>query len=365
MASVDNESKANRLVEQVRALSHLPPGTWIPQPPNQPDQEILAGLLRLPDEVDPIDWLIDAYRDFSAHVLLWTALSHLLVLIRDIRRAEQAGEEISTKSQKLWLGQLLELSEDIDLFQLLNDQPSTISKDLLLSTFWKLRELQQKSPRDSINRQTLDRFLVLLDELFQLQETGDPIQWIRDNRSRPAAIATLHHLLKQARPPRSIVVGGKVFQTHNLNIPFRANGLSVKLSRIALRNAGFNLSLRARIPERRLNIPAGLFSTGILWEEIEYIVDDSGYRYLVYERHEDHGKHLPFTYDFSLELVCYPAISPSAKEIVLSTSDTSFEIVSYWPGKYSPEVLHQVKLGDLTWRIKLADLEHSQKTIHR
>lgn len=351
MAAMIRNWKERRLVEQVTTLRHLPPGTWLPEPAHQRDREVLASLLRLPDEADPLTWLKQTRHEFTAHVLLWTALNHLRILVRGFRRAEQAGQELSANELELWLGMF---SENTDFFEPLDAQPATVPEEQLRDLFRRLQERWQESPRDSIKRSRSTRFLVLLAALFRLPQSSDPLEWIQDHRPDLAASETLSYLLNQVRPPRSLVVEGEASKVQELNLRSRGKGITVKLGRFARRNSGLGLTLSARIAERRLNIPAGVQTLGLNWEGIERISDDLGHRYLVYERQEDHGKHLPFTYDLSLELECYPAISQPAREITLHSADTSFEIVNLGAGKYQPEVVNSIKLGDLSWRIKLS-----------
>lgn len=345
----------HRLNEQVQTLRHLPPGTWLPQPHYQPDRDLLASLLHLQDEIDPLQWLKESHADLIARVLLWTALDRIRSHVQGVSLAVRAGQEIPIDDYQQWLGNLLDLPEDVEPFQrLIGTHPTTTSPELLHTVFLMLRALR-KGGQHSVEG-TGDKILLLLDDLFQLPGATDPLQWIQDEHSDLAAIETLRHVLTQIQLPDPLF-DGQVIKVQRLDMRSHTEGPSVVLHEMVLKPAAFVLTLRARLPEGSLRALAARFPgiRGINWEGVERVVDDLGYHYLVCHRLQEGVTHWPWRSDLSLRLLCYPLIASTATAITVSSKATSFVILGLEPGEQRrrSRMLHRVHLGNLTWYVKV------------
>lgn len=265
-----------RLVGQLRALRHLPPGTQLLQPDIQRDQDLLAALLRLQDEVDPVEWLKENHSDLIACMLLWTALNEVRSLLQSISLAAKAGHTAAIDRYRQWLGNLLNLPEDAaPVQQLMEMHPTTTPPELLRTVFQLLRAVRQGSSATSAVEIADDAILLLLDELFQSSEIEDPLQWIQEKHSELAAVQALHYLLAQIRPP-DLLSDREVMKAHRLGMRLSSGGLSVVLSEIALGQLAFTLTLQTSIPERLLRTPIVILPTArfIMWEGDEQVVDN-------------------------------------------------------------------------------------------
>jgi len=64
----------------LQALRHLPPGTPLPQPRDPEEQQLLADLVRLPEEADPLTWLRQERGALSARLTLCAILDLLRII---------------------------------------------------------------------------------------------------------------------------------------------------------------------------------------------------------------------------------------------------------------------------------------------
>ncbi|NIP24826.1 MAG: hypothetical protein GWO38_13670, partial [Phycisphaerae bacterium] len=197
---------------------------------------------------------------------------------------------------------------------------------------------------------TGDESLILLNELFQLPETTDPLQWIQDRHSDAAALKTLRYVLTQIRPPDSLW-DRQTMQVHRPDVRLRPKEHGGTLHEMALGQSAFVLTLRIRIPRKLFQTP-GL--RGITWEGVESVVDDLGHHYLVYRVQESLYKFLRRY--IVVRLLCYPAIAATATELTLKSDVASFvirHIQSEEPHRESKVTRSFVHLGDLTWSMSL------------
>lgn len=350
--------KERQLVEQVRALRRLPPDTWLPTPAHQPDRDLLAGLLDV-GNTDPLRWIEERHAELAARVLLWIALDRIRSLVRGVRLAGLAGHGIPANEYRPLLANLLDLPEDAEPFRLLADtHPTTASPELLRSVFQAFHALHQGTPPAAyVGGDEHLPIEPLLASLLQLPKTADPLQWIQDEHSHVAAVATLSHILNQVRPPHSMLLGPEMKLEEPLrvlhpNVRLRAEGLSLVLRKVILGKTSFTLSLNARIPERMLRIPFGS-GRRIEWVGIARVVDNLGHQYVVWD-HLHEGQTRWRAYNMTLLLVCYPAIALADNEITLSSDHTAVVVTERQTGEQPRRISQQILLGDLTWRVGIA-----------
>ncbi len=345
---------------QVIALRHLPPETWLPKPVHLPDRELVAQLLALPDEADPFQWLQFHHSELAARVLLWKALDTLHSLVRGIPLARRTGIPLQAGKRESWLGNLLELEEGAEPYlAMVDSHPTTISPDLLREVFSQWRRLRQAGPplpHLESTSEDLMPLLPLLDELFRLPETSDPLQWIQQERSHLAAYVTLSHILGEIRPPDPLVLNseGKIplpVKVLHPKISQQMADLTVEMHEIVLGRNSFTLELRTSLPNRLLQDALGP-GLGIRWQAVEQVVDDGRNHYVVWHALQEGGTRW-HRYELSLRLVCYPAPAASAREITLESKDTTIS-VTHQPDEGQLEILQQFPLGDLTWKIAIS-----------
>lgn len=341
------------LVEQIQTLRYLPPSARLEEPYYQQERELLVELRDLPEGTDPILWLKEGHSDLIARLLLWKALNSMRLLVQGRQRAIRAGQIAPGNDYVRWLGNLLNLPEDTDLFHQLADMhPITTPPELLRDALHRLRTFRAHSG-ELTGRVSSDEVLQLLDRLFQLPEQIDPLRWIQAEYSHLAAVVTLQHIWEQILPSLERLISGQVTKAFHPRLRVRAADLSVMLYKVVFRETGFTMTLQVRIPEKLLRVPQGFPGRTIRWEGTERIVDNIGYRYLVCYRREEGVKRWPWWVDWSLHLFCYPALAPQAKAITLNSSDTSFAVMGIPPGEHQLRAFHQIYLGDLTWQVKV------------
>lgn len=347
-----------RLAEQLVSLRHLPPNTWLPKPLHQADDELITALLQLRAESDPLEWLRQNRRDYIAKVLLWTALARIRSLVQGIQLADKAGRSTSFDNYAHWLGNLLSLSEDAEpLRRLRGTHPATVSLTLLRDVFQQIHRLRGRDGDKRLAQITTNEILLLLDDLFQLPVTSDPLQRIQDKYNHLAAIETLRQTLAQVKPPRHLLVGqtmsGVTEDVFNPRMQLRARGQTVELHEIISGKSSFALTLRTRVSERKFSLPQDVHGKGIWWQGVERVRDDLGHHYLVCYRPEEGGKRF-WWFDQTLQLICYPAIVPGAAEVTLQSYQMALVVMGVTPSDQvrKPKALDEIQLGDLTWRIK-------------
>lgn len=348
-----------RSIEQLVSLRHLPPNTWLPKPSFQADNKLVTDLLQVPDESDPLAWLKQNKNDLIAKLLLWTALKRIRSFIRSANLADRAGYSTPFDAYEQWMGNLLHIPEDAELFhQLKNTHPATVSSELLRSSFQELHTLRGRNGGKTLRETTNNEIWFLLDDLFQQPETADPLQRVKDEHNHLAAIETVRYAIARILPPRQMLVGktaiGVVKNTLHPAKRVQAEGVSVELREIAFGQSSFALSLQTRVSSRRFSLPRNLPGKGIWWQGVERVTDDLGHHYLICHRPEEGGNRR-WWFNQSLQLICYPALDPAATEITLNSHQMTFVVVGIMPGEQSrkPRVLHQMQIGDLVWRVQV------------
>jgi hypothetical protein len=349
-----------RLVEQLRSLRYLLPKTWLPQPVHEIDGNLLAELLRLPSGVEPLEWLKRNKRDLIGKVLLSTLLSRIQLLVQSRQVAPKAGGEFFSDKYGQWLGNVLQLTEVLDSFQeVVGTHPTEVSSRLLRTAFRELHSAYDGSRRRS---PPSDEMWLFLEDLLQLPLGSDPVQHTIDRHNHLAAVQTLRHTLAQVQPPRHLLVGNTVTgQAERLLYPNtrqRARELVVELHELAIAKSSFALTLRTRVSERALLVAPDLPSRGIWWQGVERVTDNLGHHYLICYRPEESGNRL-WWFDHSLQLICYPAIAPRAKEIVVDCNRVALVVVGAGEGEpmSKPKPVHQLDLGDLSWRVNISNYQ--------
>lgn len=344
-----------RLVEQLISLRHLPPNSWLPEPFHKFDAELITELLHLEDENDPFEWLKQNRSELISRVLLWTSLNRISSIVQSIKRANEANAATSFDNYTQWLGNLLQSAINAEPFQkLIGSHPTTVSATLLQSVFQELRILRGEIKRKLI---TKNEIWLLLDDLFQLPLSSDPLRRIEDRHSHLASVETVRHAVAQILPPRHLLVGqtatGVMDNVLHPNIRLQAEELPVEVHEIVLGQSSFALTLQTRISEQALRRDSSSNSIWIVWQGVERITDDLGHHYLVCYRPEEGGNRLGW-FDHSLQLICYPAIIPKAREIILNSSQMALVVIGSKSGEqmHKPEPLHQLPLSNLTCRVK-------------
>jgi len=350
-----------RLKAQVRALRHLPPGTWLPDPPHRSDRDLLSELLSKQDEIDALQWFVDNHGDLIARALLWATLSRVRLSLQGLRFARQARQEISGPEEQRF-GRLLHLPEGMtSLPELIDTRPTSVSPDLLRSAYKSFRPLWRNYAGISETESDGEEAFALLDSLFQLPEAADPLQWIQETHNHLAAIMTLSYLLGQIHLPDTLW-SDEVQKIYHPRRQVRVGEFSIELHQVSLRQTSFTLTLQAGFSDRSLRIPKTLLPAlrGIKWQGVESVVDAAGNHYLVKSRLENVAKRLPGRSSHSLQLLCYPTVAPEAKGLTITSNETALLVVGLHPESHRWETLHHVRLGDLTWDMKVAHRGHPQ-----
>ena len=232
-----------RLVEELRALRRLPPGTQLNNPRFQIDRELFDNLLHLDDTRDPLLWLVHEQSELIARVLLWSALDRGRSLSEGLVARAQAERGPSVQSTPFST-------------ELAQTHPTVATSDQLLAAVRAFRVFglatQLPSFMDLLRG---DEVAALLPDLLTLSDRDDVLTWLQRSHSQLASVQTLRMLLSETRPTSGLSAVGEVVSTRALNIKRRSEGMYVLRGELALMRTYFVLLIRTRIPRSWLQVP--------------------------------------------------------------------------------------------------------------
>lgn len=251
-----------------------PPGTPLPDPRYPEERDLLAGLRELPPGADPLDWAREGQWPLLARGLLWRLLESLPVAVRGYREARAEGVP------------------GLERYE--GSAPAGLPADA--PPIRRIRELAAAGTLPS------------LDDL------RDVTAGIR--RRLPGAVREA-----PPRPARS-----------------SADALTDEVLRLALRERGFSLRVRARF-SRRLLPPRGRREIiAPHWEGFDRAVDDLGHHYVVVDQGVRTGTGFLGRITGEAELTCYPAPAAGAREVVLEADPVTLNLLIASPEAPEPRL---------------------------
>ena len=345
------------LNQQIVALRHFPPGFNLFEHISEPEKEVLSDLLRISDDINILQWLKDNRSQLIARVLLWKELSDMSLMFQGLSNANQYSQKLSANYQH-WLDKWSDSPEAIGLLQELpNSHPLIVKTEVLIRVLSSLQRAHSQNKRDVDSTIPESRSGVdpetPLNDLLQLPVTTDPVQWLETHYSHIAAIETIRYILSRVRPSKDLW-GERVLKEYHPNQRIKTKGLSISLEKVTLGTKWFTLTLRGNIsqnslPQQRGNLSLAQSSR---WNAHESIRDSLGYHYMICYRLEEGGRDFR-GFNFSLKLLCFPAIAPTATEVAINSQESSFAVVSFQPDSYRPTTIHEIGFDNISWRINL------------
>lgn len=336
-----------RLLEQLRAMRHLPPSTELPQPASREQRQLLTDLLRLPEEVDPLQWLQAERGPVIVHIALQQELRSIKLRALGARRARSVGVVVPA-DELAFLGDLPNLPEDAAPFAAL-DQNAETSPETMHRVLEQLRDARTGS---SQTRETVvagrpnQRFAA---DLLNLSNDIDPLRWVQDERGVYAAAATLWHVLEACRPARTLLVGSVREVKHPMDVLESSGLVHAVIAEIVFAEGGFSIEAHIHVSTDALPRPSDVEHLTATWEGFDRVVDDRGYSYL--RQHSE-----PRTVgngggtDETLRMAFYPAVAPNATMLTFSSTPGTLEVIGVNSAN-EPVSLPDVTLGELVWRV--------------
>jgi hypothetical protein len=185
-----------------------------------------------------------------------------------------------------------------------------------------------------------------------LDTDADPLRWIEKNEGELAAITTLRILIDRIRQFLPIKPDSKVIKVARIHQRSRVERFTVEIDQIQILEAGFNISLRCRIPVKLVRL--GTKNPYLIyWKGNEQVIDDLGNQYVILYRIEEGGNSLWWT-NRSLQLIGYPLFASPAKRVILNFHGMKF-IVHIFENQNWRQ-LQEIKVDDFSWQIDLRDL---------
>jgi hypothetical protein len=290
-------------------LRHLPPGTTFTRPTNQGEQRLLEELLLLPEDQEPLSWLIDQRLPEVATIALRCLLLSVRRAARSLQRTLDAGRTPLPELDN-WVGPLLEshgadhaFSSDTAL--VVPDQPAELTA--LLHQLQHVYARSQTSGREPFPAGDEPRMSI---ELLRLPPTLDPVQWLATERTEWAAEYVFAILTNGRTAPGE--PSTKITRHLQADLTaFSSLGVSIRIVSVDLLDDGFTILIRTEMTPQ----PDGAERVGYWFDGFDKVIDDRGCEYLQVNRRDDwRDVRDPET----LLLSYYPAVAENVRWIPLS-----------------------------------------------
>lgn len=338
----------HRLQHNLQALRNLPPGTLLPQPIDLEERQLLADLVRLPEEADPLAWL----RGERGALIARLTLCSILDLLRII-----AWPPLTEQYPALPAAEQAVLR---DLMELLDESDNGRIAGLLRSIVDRLHTLRQLPVYLTSERPiAADLAQRLLVDLVTLPAGIDPLVWMQDERTHIAARLAFSKVLMQGLPAPAFATARPRVYAHPTYVR-RTDRFQAMVYKVAFGDESFMVRISAHLA--MLNVPSWPPRHLPAWMGFDQVVDDQGYRYVVQHimmgvgSAEWCGDPLPIVFHrvaFEyLHLVCYPAVSDRVKELTFTSSGAIVGALSPEHERPKDSVL-LLDSGDasFTWRL--------------
>jgi len=342
---------ARRLHLQLEAMRHLPPGTVLPQPASVLDRQLLADLLALPEEADPLRWTRDE-RGVAAGAL---TLRLLLERAREVCRSSgirPPGWPPLPREYHAILGDLLDRTSGGDPWHDLPPDPAVAVDHARLRA--TLREVRHARGHPPAGPAAQEEWLQLLTIVLDLPDADDPVAWLAGEASATSVHLALTHVLDQCLPARDALWPDRPARlTLRPMARLRSSGgIRVMVTQVLFTETGGALRLNARLPVRALRRSHKVEGLVPSWRGFDRVVDDRGYHYLVWAT-ETHGGTDLLGWKQGITLALYPAIVPEATELTFLAQPIVIEAHGHDRAADRVIPLPAREAGDVVWRLPL------------
>lgn len=339
------------LVERLRALRHLPPGTSLPsmRTLRRDERELLQELLALSDETDLLAWLQQRAARRVARIALRLVLGDLVGMSDEVRQA--AEKSVPAPDYEVLLGGLLEPEHNTALHKELEtlDQGGDDTDEQLRRAWRRVQLVCGHLPSSGVRLR--DEHEVVLSELLQLPGEGDPLAWFETSQATFAARRVLSHLVDRFEVMRDSLAAMPTVK--RLCVRQRLHpldGVEIAIQELHLKPAGFLVNASVKLEPRRLGLAEG---TSVIWHGFERIVDQSGAHYLTWVERLNAGSASFGLYEEQLTLAGYPALAAGCHEINFFCLPLQLEVMAV----SADGRLHRLPdlVGDnLRWHLQLS-----------
>lgn len=290
------EKYFSQWLERLRAVRNLPKDTILPFKTSE-TKELLGELTTLPNETDPVNWLMENHTNLISHVLFWKILSTAKTIFLTM--------QLDFDSPYSDVGQKLQLTINKKNLQKLTESPWEISDKSLQRIHRLLLDKVQIDAPD-----TDDIYLLLFIEMIRLSEDDNPLTWLKTNYLEVAALFTIKFLLSESIPT-SWTHWDLLPHFKNLFANISTNDFSFKLTNLNYGDAGFTIEGAIDVANK-LKKKHGR-NVLVKWESAVRLNDDLGNSYLNCSQKYEGGttKSRDGVSNY-LRLYCYPPISPDA-----------------------------------------------------
>lgn len=332
-----------RLREDLRALRHLPPGSRLPHPSTQEERQLLADLLSLSHDEDPLRWLSAERGPLSAQVALQHTLQQIQQRAVGLRRSIARHRGAIPVEEQALLGGLL---QEVPLVVWL-EQGALASPGLLRDLLRQVRAVRGTSSGTQPSEPAYEEQQLLWD-LLALPDVVDPLHWLQVERSRLVARVTLNQVLAQSRPARTLHIGPMIWRQRLRDALRTPAGIHIVIEELAFGASGFAISANLRLAARGVAQPRLMLA----WLGFDRVVDNRGHHYLL--QHYEMGVHTQMWWlKERLRMAFYPALSADATTLIFSSRPAVLQVMAVNQPIRRPQPLPDQHIGDLTWQAKV------------
>lgn len=313
------------LLQRLDTRRHLPPGTWLPQPETAEERQLLAGLLSLPFDRDPIQWLREEHGRLIARIAVRDLLADVQQHVHGLQQAAHYGW-IEEPIEPVWLGALVQLPEGAMPIIAVehSDMPTILpSPEVLRQVLATLRSaVNTQLPQDGTTAPQDGSRLNVLAQLLSLPESEDPLEWLRHERGTFAAELVLDRVLASSQPPQTAGVGPAVHIVRPRAEIQPSDRVRVRIQEVIFGAGATRIIMQVRINRRGLQ-RSRAEHTAISWRGFTEAADDLGNTYVMQACEQGDTTDYPWWTSYTLNQEFYPAPTHDVKELIFRAGPES------------------------------------------
>ncbi len=313
----------------LRAMRYLSPGTPLPQPATYEERRLLADLVALPDDTDPLPWLRRERGALATRIALRETLRYLRSFV-GTAWIESGPDRGVVRTVVDWLrDEERNLSAETLTLAVARLQPlRSLPAALVAPTSEQSRSVPPNAPAR------------LLLELLALPPSADPLAWLEHAHGAYAAGVAFAVVLQQGLPSPQLEIGHPI-RVVQLTDVRRDERLTIGIQEIMFGPEGFALAMSVNVPIPSFRTPAAQapFPPWMVWRNpywggFERVADDRGHHYIVRGSQLHTGSHPTWRHHVPaaaedrpalferLHMAFYPAVAADAGELLFAADAT-------------------------------------------